>query len=67
MRWPAVPEELKAPVSDLAPLPEDKKTLTDLLENVNANYGSYYVLKDKLEAWQQWYNVQKTIFEEAQK
>ena len=67
MRWPAVPAELTTPVNDLTPLPEDKKTLTDLLENVNNNYGSYYVLKDKLEAWQQWYKVQKNIFEDAQK
>ena len=67
MRWPAVPAELTTPVNDLTPLPADKKTLTDLLENVNNNYGSYYVLKDKLEAWQQWYKVQKNIFEDAQK
>jgi hypothetical protein len=63
MRWPAVPEELTAPVNDLIPLPPDKKTLTDLLENVNTNYGSYYVLKEKLEAWQEWYKTQKSIQE----
>ena len=63
MRWPAVPAELTAPVNDLAPLPEDKKTLTDLLENVNQNYSQYYILKQKFEAWQEWYRVQKHIFE----
>ena len=67
MRWPAVPAELTTPVNDLTPLPEDKKTLVDLLENVNQNYGQYYILKQKLEAWQEWYKVQKHIFEDAQK
>jgi hypothetical protein len=66
MRWPAVPAELTAPVNDLAPLPEDKKTLTDLLENANQNYSQYYILKQKFEAWQEWYRVQKSIFEDAQ-
>ena len=67
MQWPQVPAELVAPANDLTPLPADKKTLTDLLENVNNNYGQYYILKQKLEAWQQWYKVQKNIFEDAQK
>jgi len=66
MRWPQVPDELTAQVNDLTPLPEDKKTLTDMLENVNQNYSQYYILKQKFEAWQEWYKVQKHIFEDAQ-
>jgi hypothetical protein len=49
--------------SNLQPLPEDKKTLTDLLENANENFGTYYQLKSKYEAWQEWYNSQKKIYE----
>lgn len=63
MSWPEVPQSLTEPAQDLSPLPEDKKTLTDLLQNVNQNYGSYYELKEKYEAWQEWYNSQKRIYE----
>jgi len=44
-------------------LPADKKTLTDLLENANANFGEYYILKQKYESWQQWYREQKQIWD----
>jgi hypothetical protein len=62
MQWPAVPTELTEPANDLTPLSADKKTLTDLLENANANFGEYYVLKQKYQAWQQWYNEQMKIW-----
>jgi len=51
------------PASNLQPLSEDKKTLTDLIENANENYGTYYQIKSKYEAWQEWYNSQKKIYE----
>ena len=63
MKWPEAPQEIQQPSSDLKALPEDKKNLTDLLENVNENYGTYYQLKEKYEAWIEWYNTQKKIFE----
>lgn len=61
MAWPDVPTDLTTPSEDLIPLPEDQQTLTDLIENVNSNFAKYYVLKYKYDAWQQWYNTQKTI------
>jgi hypothetical protein len=63
MPWPEVPNSLQEPAPDLKALPENKKTLTDLIENVNENYGSYYELKEKYEAWQDWYKTQKKIYE----
>jgi hypothetical protein len=51
------------PASNLNPLTEDKKTLTDLIENANENFGKYYQLKEKYEMWQEWYNTQKKIYE----
>lgn len=63
MTWPEAPVSLTEPAENLKPLPADKKNLTDLLINVNENYGSYYELKSKYEAWQEWYNSQKQIFE----
>jgi hypothetical protein len=63
MEWPTVPNELMAPADNLKPLPANKKTLSDLLGNANENYGTYYELKEKYSAWQQWYIKQKEIFE----
>jgi hypothetical protein len=63
MSWPEVPTSLTEPAQNLKSLPENKKTLADLLENANDNYGSYYELKTKYEAWQEWYNKQKQIYE----
>lgn len=63
MEWPKVPNELMVPAENLKPLSENKKTLSDLIENANQNYGTYYELKEKYSAWQEWYNKQKQIFE----
>ena len=63
MPWPEAPANLLEQASNLQPLPEDKKTLTDLIQNANENYGTYYQIKSKYEAWQEWYNSQKKIYE----
>jgi hypothetical protein len=63
MPFPEVPANLLEPASNLQPLPEKKKTLTDLIENANENFGTYYQIKSKYEAWQEWYNSQKKIYE----
>ena len=63
-KFPKAPSELLEPSSDLKALPEDKKTLTDLIENANENYGTYYDLKNKYDMWIEWYNQQKKIFED---
>jgi len=63
MDWPAAVPILMEPASNLNPLTEDKKTLTDLIENANENFGKYYQLKEKYEMWQEWYNTQKKIYE----
>jgi hypothetical protein len=36
------------------------------LENANSNYAEYYLLKEKYETWQQWYNQQQKIYQDAQ-
>ena len=63
MKWPEAPAELQQPAGNLTPLPDDKKTLTDLIENVNENSGTYYQLKERYEAWQHWYDAHKKIYE----
>ena len=63
MQWPEAPPNLMEPASNLDSLPEDKKSLTDLIQNANENYGKYYQLKEKYEGWQDWYKSQKQIYE----
>jgi hypothetical protein len=50
------------PAPVLKQLDQSKKTLADLLENANENYGFYYELQDRYNAWQEWYKQQKEIF-----
>ena len=38
---------------------------SDLIATVGENYGTYYELRQKLLAWQEWYKTQKSIFEEV--
>ena len=63
MKWPSASDEMLAQPADLTPLPEDKRTLTDLIENSNDNYAQYYILKEKYEGWQNWYNGQQKIWQ----
>ena len=62
-KFPEAPQVLMEPAPALKPLASDKKTLTDLLVNANENYGLYYELLDRYNAWQQWYKQQKEIFD----
>ena len=63
MPFPEVPENLMEKSSKLKPLPEDKKTLVDLIENANDNFTTYYILREKYDAWQEWYQMQRRIYD----
>lgn len=65
MKWPDAPEELKQPAAELSVLREDQHQLSDLIQNANENYSKYYQLKNKYEAWQDWYNKQQKIYNDA--
>ena len=62
MNFPDVPAELKEPAPVLTPLGKDQHKLSDLIQNANDNYSEYYVLKNKYEAWQTWYEKQQKIY-----
>jgi len=62
-KWPTAPADLQQPVPDLKPLDANKRNLSDLISNANDNYTEYYILKEKYEGWQQWYNSQQKIWE----
>jgi hypothetical protein len=39
--------------------------LSDVANTVTVNYGTYYECAVKTDAWQEWYAIQKIIFERA--
>jgi hypothetical protein len=65
--FPKVPPDLMIPAPELEVLPEDKTALSDLLENANTNFSKFYLLKERYEAWQQWYQSQERIWDGLKK
>ena len=61
--FPAVPQELMVPAGNLKPLPADKQQLSDMIRNVNENYSTYYHVKQRNNAWIEWYIAQKKIYD----
>jgi hypothetical protein len=66
VKFPEVPAILKEPAGKLTPLDTSKKVqLSDIIENANENAGKYYELREKYNAWIEWYLAQKKIYEEV--
>ena len=51
---------------DLQKLKDDAR-LSDIARTVTVNYGTYYECAVRADAWQEWYEVQKRIFEGVSK
>ena len=66
VKWPDAPTELMEPSEELTPLDPKQTKLSDLIDNANTNFSKYYILKDKYEAWQNWYNTHRQIYQGAQ-
>ena len=45
----------------------DNARLSDIANTVTVNYSTYYECAVKTDAWQEWYNIQRIIFERAGK
>jgi hypothetical protein len=45
----------------------DNSKLSDVARTVTINYTTYYECAVKADAWQEWYQIQKNIFEGAVK
>jgi hypothetical protein len=43
----------------------DNARLSDVANTVTVNYSTYYECAVKTDAWQEWYNIQRHIFEGA--
>jgi hypothetical protein len=63
VKFPDAPVELKTKCGDLNKLNEDAK-LSDVAKVVVSNYTLYNQCSSKVDAWLDWYNTQKKIFEE---
>ena len=46
---------------------KDDARLSDVANTVTVNYSTYYECAVKTDAWQEWYNIQRIIFEKAGK
>ena len=42
---------------------KDAPVLSDVARTITINYGTYYECAVKADAWQQWYQIQKRIFD----
>lgn len=65
MNFPQAPEPLLMEPETLEPLPQDKKELSDLLENSTVNYGRYRELQLKYKQWQRWYDTNRRLHKET--
>ena len=61
-KFPDVPERLLSKCPQLEKLKEDAK-LSDISKTVTINYSTYYECAVKSDAWIEWYQIQKRIFE----
>ena len=66
-KWPDAPAVLQEPCAPLKELGKDQNTLRDLLTVMIDNYAAYYVCSGRTQGWQQWYQDQKKIREQANK
>lgn len=65
-KFPEAPKFANMPCPNLQKL-EDHAKLSDISTTINANYTTYYECKVKNEAWVEWYQIQKSIFERVGK
>ena len=61
-KFPEVPERLMQKCPQLEKLGNEAK-LSDISKTVTINYTTYYECAVKNDAWIEWYNIQKHIFE----
>jgi hypothetical protein len=61
-KFPDVPERLLAKCPQLEKL-ENEAKLSDISKTITNNYTTYYECAVKDDAWIEWYQTQKKIFE----
>jgi hypothetical protein len=66
-KFPEAPLKLMTKCPDLKTLPNTSIAITDLLRVVVENYSTYYQCAIVADGWQEWYQIQKIISEQATK
>jgi len=62
MTWPDTPPDLKTSCADLAQVDPNTTKLSDALNVITSNYSQYYLCKDKVDNWLDWYSTQQKIY-----
>ena len=60
-QFPAVPQDLTSVCPELRKLDSTDK-MSEVVSIVASNYGQYQECQAKVDAWNNWYNTQKKIF-----
>lgn len=66
-KFPNATPDLMKQCEALKKIEGDKVSITDMLKVVVHNYSLYYECSTKVDGWQEWYNTQKKIHDEAAK
>lgn len=64
--FPEAPAMLKEKCPELKTIVGEKVTIVDFTKTVSENYVTYYQCAGRNEAWIDWYNQQKKIWEDVQ-
>jgi len=62
-KFPDIPPELKQACPDLQEIDPKTTKLSVVVDTVTTNYKEYHECRVKVDAWIEWYNGQKKIFE----
>jgi len=65
-KFPEVPAALTEKCPALKTIDGETISIIDFIKTVTANYTSYHECSAKLDAWVEWYQSQKQIFEEIE-
>lgn len=64
--FPDVPVMLMEKCPELKTIPGEKVTIIEFTKTVSENYTTYYQCAGRTDAWIDWYNQQKKIWDETQ-
>jgi hypothetical protein len=63
--WPDIPDSLKTSCPDLKQVDPNTAKMSDVIDVVVDNYSQYYECQVKVDAWLEWYQAQKKIYEDV--
>jgi len=61
--FPDVPEDMKQNCPEIKLIPPGTTKLSEAVEVISENYGSYNECRVKIDAWIEWYSTQQKIFD----